>query len=67
MKDGTTGKRSKHKRLLVECIVVAALCLWGWATMIRMPGTRYHGPLAELTEEESALARRHLRAHRARR
>ena len=36
--------------------LLAALCVWGWATMIRMPGASYAGPFEPLSERERALA-----------
>ena len=47
--------RGALKRLGVGCILLAGLALWGWWTMIRMPGQSYRGPLPQLTEQEAAL------------
>ena len=35
--------RGALKRLGVGCILLAGLALWGWWTMIRMPGQSYRG------------------------
>jgi len=49
-------------RLAVAAAVLAALYLWAYATMIKMPGQSYSGPLPPLTDEQLAL-RAELRRH----
>ena len=36
-------------------VLFVALCVWGWATWIRMPGASYTGPFEPLSDRERAL------------
>ena len=47
--------RSAVIRLLVPVVFVSVFCLWGYFTMIKMPGKSYIGPLSPLTEAQSSL------------
>jgi len=48
--------RAAAKRLGVVAGMAAALCLWAWSCMIRMPGRSFTGPLPEPSEAQIALA-----------
>lgn len=48
--------RSALKRLAVLMLLIAALLLYGYLSMIRMPGESFAGPLDPLTPAEAALS-----------
>jgi hypothetical protein len=43
-------------RLIFLLLIIAILCFWGWAAMIRMPGKSYTGSLPQLSPEEAECA-----------
>ena len=47
--------RGAVKRLTVFAAAIFMFCLWGYFTMIKMPGKNYVGPLPELTAEQIRL------------
>jgi hypothetical protein len=42
-------------RLAALSIFIVLVCIWGYFTMIRMPGESYSGPLPELSDKELLL------------
>ena len=42
-------------RLAVLTVLLAMFCLWGYFTMVKMPGKSYTGPLPPLTDAEGLL------------
>src|SRR5688572_2121063 len=48
--------RRALKRLAILFVLLAVVLVWGYFTMIRMPGRSFAGPLPPLTESQSALA-----------
>ncbi|MCX5887331.1 MAG: M28 family peptidase [Proteobacteria bacterium] len=43
-------------RLIFLFLVLALVCLWGWSSMIRMPGKSYTGSLPPLLPKEAELS-----------
>lgn len=48
--------RKAVRRLLLLFVVLAAVFVYGWATMIRMPGESFEGELTPWTEQEKETA-----------
>ena len=42
-------------RLAALAVAVILFCVWGYFTMIKMPGKTYKGPLPQLTAEQIQL------------
>ncbi len=52
--------RRRRRRILWLLVLGTPVCvaLWAWATMIRMPGTSWRGPLPALTDAQGQAAER---------
>jgi hypothetical protein len=47
---------ARARRIVAALLgLFVAICVWGWATWIRMPGTSHVGPFEPLSERERAL------------
>jgi hypothetical protein len=57
MPDHILSLSSGVLRLIFLFLVLALLCIWGWSSMIRMPGKSYTGSLPPLSPKEAELSR----------
>ena len=57
MPDHILSLSSGVLRLIFLFLVLALLCIWGWSSMIRMPGKSYTGFLPPLSPKEAELSR----------
>ncbi|HUT83238.1 MAG TPA: M20/M25/M40 family metallo-hydrolase [Thermodesulfobacteriota bacterium] len=57
MPDHILSLSSGVLRLIFLFLVLALLCIWGWSSMIRMPGRSYSGTLSPLSAKEMDLSK----------